>query len=126
MLHTWYADDGAATRKIVILRLWWDEISHLGPSFRYQVNASKTWLVIKKEFQLEVDTIFGDTKVKITSEGHPYLGALLNTVPIRVREGTAMVEGTKIAVAGLSEAIRHWSSEVINYSLTHPPQLIVQ
>ena len=28
--QTWYADDGAATGKIVNLRLWWDEISHLG------------------------------------------------------------------------------------------------
>ena len=32
-------------------------------------QASKTCLVIKKELQSEADAIFGDTKVKITSEG---------------------------------------------------------
>ena len=51
--QTWYGDNGAATGKIVNLRLWWDEISRLRPSFGYYANASKTWLVIKKEFQAE-------------------------------------------------------------------------
>ena len=37
--QTWYADDGAATGKIVNLRLWWDEISRLGPNFGYHANA---------------------------------------------------------------------------------------
>ena len=27
--------------------------------------------------------------------------------------------------SGPAEAIRHWTGEVVNYSLTHPPQLIV-
>ena len=28
--QTWYADDAAATGKISDLRVWWDEITHLG------------------------------------------------------------------------------------------------
>ena len=43
------------------------------------INASKTCLVIKEEFQSEADAIFGDTQVKITCEGHPHLGAPLGS-----------------------------------------------
>ena len=76
--QTWYADDAAATGKISDLHVWWDEITHLGPSYGYYANASKTCLVIKKEIQSDADAIFGDTQVKITSEGCPYLLATIS------------------------------------------------
>ena len=77
--QTLYTDDAAATGKITNLQVWWDEISRLGPSYGYNVNASKTCLVIKEEFESEADAIFGDTQVKITSEGHPHLGVPLGS-----------------------------------------------
>ena len=64
--QTWYADDAAGTGKITNLRRWWDEISRLGPSFGCNLNATKTWLVIKKEFKSKAIALFGDTQVKIT------------------------------------------------------------
>ena len=93
--QTWYADVAAATGKIADLH-WWDDITHLGPSYGYYANASKTCLVIKNEFQSDADAIFGDTQVKITSEECPHLGVPLgrqNCVPIWVREGTTVVKG---------------------------------
>ena len=77
--QTWYADDTAGTGKIANLRGWWDEIVRLGPSFGYHPNASKTWLVIKKEHESAAVALFGDTDVKITSEGRPHLGAPLGS-----------------------------------------------
>ena len=41
----------------------------------YHVNVSKTWLIIKKEFKSQAEAVFGETKVKVISEGHPHLGA---------------------------------------------------
>ena len=98
--QTWYADDGAATGKIVIISdcMWWDEISRLGPNFGYHANASKTWLVIKKEFRAEADSLFGDTGVKITSEGRPHLGAPLGS-PDYVSQY-------------VSEKVQQWSKEL--------------
>ena len=61
--QTWYADDAAGTGKIINLRTWWDEISRLGPCFGYNPNASKTWLVIKKEYKSKAVAIIGDTQV---------------------------------------------------------------
>jgi len=72
----WYADDTAATGKIC-LRSWWDDIVTHGPSFGYFANASKTWLVVKPTFRDEASGIFGDTNIKITCEGRPYLGSAL-------------------------------------------------
>ena len=62
--QTWYADDAASTGKIANLRGWWDEISRLGPSFGYHPNASKTWLIVKKEHESAAVALFGDTDVK--------------------------------------------------------------
>ena len=40
--QVWYADDAATCGKISALRMWWDQVSSLGPSFGYFSNAKKT------------------------------------------------------------------------------------
>ena len=54
-----------------LLHSWWKSLSKMGLSYGYHVNASKTWLVVKKEFLFQAEAIFGDTQVQITSEGRP-------------------------------------------------------
>ena len=75
-----------------------DEIFRLGPSFGYYINASKTWLIIKKEFRAEVDLLFGDMEVRITREGRPHLGAPLGS-PYYVSQY-------------VSENVQQWSKEL--------------
>ena len=77
--QTWYANDGAATGKLSCLRSWWDDIEKHGPSFGYYANASKTWLVTKSDYFNEAKSVFGDTKIKITCDGRPYLGTALGS-----------------------------------------------
>ena len=43
------------------------------------VNPSKTHLIIKGSHLSAASSVFGDTQVKITSEGRPHLGAALST-----------------------------------------------
>ena len=57
------------------LRSWWDQLSSFGPAFGYFQNASKTWLVIKEQFQSHAIGAFQDTAVNVTSDGRPHLGA---------------------------------------------------
>ena len=45
----------------------------------YHANASKTWLVVKPNSLEEATSVFGDTNVKITCEGQPYLGSALGS-----------------------------------------------
>ena len=77
--QTWYADDAAATGKVSSLRSWWDDIEKHGPSFGYYANASKTWLVVKPDSLEEATSVFGDTNVKITCNGRPYLWSALGS-----------------------------------------------
>ena len=77
--QVWYADDAAATGKVSRLRYWWDDIEKYGPSIGYHANVSKTWLVVKPDYFDEAKSVFGDTEVKITCEGRPYLGTALGS-----------------------------------------------
>lgn len=96
--QTWYADDAAATGKLARLRVWWDEISCLGPGFGYHANASKTWLVTKAEFKSKAEAIFADTNVQITCEGRPHLGVPLGC--------------SSYVNQYVSQKVQQWSSEL--------------
>ena len=76
----WYADDASATGRITDLRMWWDKLVSIGPSYGYYVNASKTWLVVKEDHLDVAKSTFHDTRVNITSdEGRPLLGSGIGT-----------------------------------------------
>ena len=75
--QVWYADDAAAVGKIVDLRDWSDRLSITGPGFCYFPNASKTWLVTKKELHDAAISVFTNTGVNVTSDGRPYLGVAI-------------------------------------------------
>jgi len=51
VIHTWYADDASVCGNFSHLHQRWDQISSLGPPFRYFPNASKTcdWPVVKEQ-----------------------------------------------------------------------------
>ena len=42
----WYTDDATAMSK---MRSWWEQLVKIGPHYGYFPNASKTWMVVKKE-----------------------------------------------------------------------------
>lgn len=73
--QAWYADTGTSTCDN--LRLWWDELTRLGPLFGYHPNLSKTYLVVKPELKEKATLAFTDTGVQITTEGKPHLGAAI-------------------------------------------------
>ena len=75
--QVWYADDTCACGKLSVLRDWWDNLCKLGPSFGYYVNVTKTWLVTKGHLKQDAVLSFYWSGVRISSEGHPYLGAAI-------------------------------------------------
>ena len=44
-----YADDSAACGALLNLRFWWDLLTEKEPRYGYHPNASKTWLIVKKD-----------------------------------------------------------------------------
>ena len=77
--QVWFADDVAAVGKITDLCEWWDRLDVLGPGYGYFPNASKTWLVTKKEYHAEATSTFSGTGVNVTSDGRPHLGAAIGS-----------------------------------------------
>ncbi len=71
----WYADNTTAVGKLSDLKLWWDKLISIGPSFGYNVNANKTWLITKENNALTATSMFGESKLNITTEGRPVLGS---------------------------------------------------
>ena len=94
----WYADDASACGKIQALRSWWDKLVSTGPAYGYNVNAPKTWLVVKESYLSTAKQVFQDTGVNVTTEGRPYLGAPLGTEEFTTKY--------------VSEKVGQWCAEV--------------
>ena len=61
--QAWYADDASACGSLGNLRLWWNQVSQLGPQFGYFPNSKKMWLVVKEQFLDVACQLFSDTSV---------------------------------------------------------------
>ena len=70
----WYADDSLAGGNIKSLKMWWDKLQKLGPSFGSFINSTKSLLVVKEHCLEEAQSIFEDTGIQVTSAGGRYLG----------------------------------------------------
>ena len=73
--QVWYANDAATLGKLSIIKSWWEELQSHGPSFGYYTNPFKSWLIVKPVAEDSARSIFADTDINITSEGHRYLGS---------------------------------------------------
>ena len=77
--QVWYADDASALGSAANLRVWWDKLAKLGPSYGYFPNSNKTWLVTKESCFSDAAAAFEGTSVNVTCTGRPHLGAPLGT-----------------------------------------------
>ena len=77
--QVWYADDASAVGKIDRLCEWWSQLASQGPKFGYFASATKTWLVTKEKHLTTATDFFANTGVQVTSEGRPYLDAVIGT-----------------------------------------------
>ena len=105
LMQVWYADDACACGSVSALHNWYKHLCDLGPRYGYNVNAAKTWLVVKHPFQARASELLAGTGVNLSTEGCPYLGAIIGSrdytqkyVEQKVDEWSAEVQHlTKIA-----------------------------
>ena len=81
--HVAYADDLTGGGCIRALRKWFDNIVLYGPSFGYDAEPSKSWLVVKESDYDEAVEVFKDTDVNITKRGKKHLGAVVGQIEYR-------------------------------------------
>ena len=77
--QAWYADDATGASICTGLRRWWNELTNHGPSYGYFSNDSKTYLVVKPEFEDVAKDAFTGTNVRITTHAKRHLGAALGS-----------------------------------------------
>ena len=77
--QVWLADDATAAGEIKQLKVWYDKLIEEGQKMGYNVNRSKSWLIVKnEESEVRARKEFGDT-VNITTEGQRHLGAVIGS-----------------------------------------------
>ena len=74
-----YADDLIVAGPIDQIRIWWNTLCRLGPKFGYFPEGSKSWIIVRENAKERAQTIFDNTKIKITTDGQGHLGAVIGT-----------------------------------------------
>ena len=107
--QVWFADDATSGGKLTGLRSWWDTLATSGPDYGYDINAPKSWLIVKPDRHEQAKKIFSDTNINITVDGGRHLGAVLESKPF--------------AAKYLEEKMAKWTSEVktlSQFAVTQP------
>ena len=63
--------------EIIDLKLWWYSILENGPYLGYNVNESKSWLIVKNEYLNLSSEIFVESAIQTITEGHRHVGAFV-------------------------------------------------
>ena len=69
-----YPDEFSAARKLQDRRRWWSALTEIGSKFGYYPEPTKIWLAVELCVLKKVESVYFGTKIKITTEGHRYLG----------------------------------------------------
>ena len=100
---------------------WYKHLCDLGPRYGYNVNAAKTWLVVKPPFQAKASELFAGTGVNLSTEGHPYLGATVGTRDYTQNYVNQMVDEWTAEVQCLTKIVEsqpHAAYSALTHSLS--------
>ena len=79
----WLADDTTGAGSLESLKKW--SINIIEEGGRY-VNESKSWLILKSQPLLkQIESLFSDTKLNVTTEGKRHLGAFIGINDFRTK-----------------------------------------
>lgn len=79
----WFANDASAGGTVNDIRSWWERLVEYGPQYGYFPKASKSAVIVKKDFELNACEVFSGTDLSITTEGSSHLGIPLGTPEYR-------------------------------------------
>ena len=119
--QVWFADDATAAASCHNLRSWWDQLSAIGPQYGYHPNASKTFLVVKDDYEDEAKTVFGDTNISVTTRGKRHLGAAVGSRDFTTEYVSRKVEewcDELMSLAKIAESQPHAAFAAFNHGMT--------
>ena len=77
--HVAFADDLCGAGKLVQLHSWWDNTLVHGPHLCYYPRAGKSPLIVKPLLEERAKKIFAGTDVRMSTNGHKYLGGYIGS-----------------------------------------------
>ena len=104
-----FADDLNGVGTVESLKKWCLLIEEEGKKFGYNVNAKKSYLIVKEQYKDKAKEIFEDRNIKILTEGHRHLGSVIGS--------------KQFSENYISSLITQWCEELTELSLiawTHP------
>ena len=76
--QVWLADDATGAGSLLKLLDWWNTIITEGKIIGYNVNESKSWLILKNESDIDTaKEIFTNTAIQLMTSGKRHLGAAI-------------------------------------------------
>jgi len=77
--QVWYADDATGCDKLEKMRLWFDTLCEIGPTYGYFPKPPKCILVVKADKLEQAKKVFKDSGVRVQTEGSKDCGIEINT-----------------------------------------------
>ena len=79
LIHVAFDDDLTGVGKIHELIEWWKNVLHYSHYFDYYINESKSWLIMTEGYIQIANETFRDYNIKVTTDGHRHLGAVVGS-----------------------------------------------
>ena len=78
-MQSWYADDATSAGALRRMRTWWSILVDRGTRYGYDINPSKSVLLVKPQHLALATELFATTGVNIRTDGYRHLGAALGS-----------------------------------------------
>ena len=98
-----FADDFTVAGKVKEIKDYWDALLQIGPLFGYFPKPSKSYLIVKQQYQKTAEETFMGSEVKITTEVKRHLGAVIGSKSFKKSYSQSLVDEWIIQLKLLSK-----------------------
>ena len=118
----WYTDDTSAGGELQHIKVWWDDLTQLGPQYGYFPNPEKTWLTVKDKHFETASTTFAGSSIQLTKLRREYLGSAIGSADFSEAFVKVKIEGWTYEIEQLSEISKthpHAAYATYTHGLSH-------
>ena len=81
--HVAFADDLTGAGKLIQIKSWWDHLQTMGPKYGYYPKPSKSFIIVKHQYEQKAREIFSNTNINVTVSRANHLGAVISDLSFK-------------------------------------------
>ena len=81
--HVAFADNLTGAGKLIQIKSWWDLLQTMGPKYGYYPKPSKSFIIVKHQYEQNARETFSDTNINVTVSGAKHLGAVIGDLSFK-------------------------------------------